>query len=448
MPITALRSFALAILITFLFPIAVSAANNYYVAASGSDTNDGSYAHPWLTLQHAATSLVLGPGGAVVHVAPGIYSATTYCNVPGLVTGYSMVCMQQSGTPTQPIVFQSDQKWQAKLTCGYSHGNPMFLLLGSYIQIIGFDMSCPGDGTYSTFGTAVYGDNGYNQYIGNYLHDFDTSGCHMVGTLGSNASPSLTYTHIGHQLALGNVIRHAGNPAGTQCDSEHGIYFNAPYDAAIDNVISGIIGFGIHFYGDGVCNQIVANNTVFNNVQGGIRIENVGGTGGSHLDLCGNGGTTDYETVINNIVVNNSMGSGYKGTWGGIDGQAPANGGHNLYSNNLLYGNTNYDITLSAPDVSRNQLSGTDESLFQNYQDDLNWASVSNYNYLNYALAGGSPAIHAGTMSCASGVACAPAIDITGAPRLSNAIDIGAFQFLPGVVITGPLNLSGRAALR
>ena len=116
-------------------------------------------------------------------------------------------------------------------------------------------------------------------------------------------------------------------------------------------------------------------------------------------------------------MVNNGHGKRYSGFvhGGGIDGVTgyPI-GPHNLYSNNLLYGNLAPDMALSPPDVSLNQLTGTNASVFQNYQDDPNWAPASNYNYLNLALAPGSPAIHAGTTSCVSAAT-------QGNPRFSTA---------------------------
>jgi hypothetical protein len=433
--ITAFRLFVLAISITFLFPIPVCRANDYYVSVFGRDSNDGSQAHPWLTLQHAATSLVLGPKGTTVHVAPGTYSAYQYCSIPAVAfNGYAMVCVQQSGTANQPIIFQSDQTWQAKLTCGYGHGGLMFALAASYVQIMGFDMTCPGDGTYPAFAADSFGNNGHNQFINNYVHDMDTSGCHSLGTFTStpNNTQRATDTNFGHNVARGNIIHHIGSTtvSAPQCNQEHGIYFSMPYDAAVNNIVSGVIGWGIHFYGSGVCHQIIANNTVFDNSQGGVRVENIG-SDGIHPDYCQNGGATDYETVVNNIVVNNGHGKGYNGFvhGGGIDGLTgyPI-GPHNLYSNNLLYGNLAPDMALSPPDVSLNQLTGTNASVFQNYQDDPNWAPASGYSYLNYTLAPGSPAEQAGTANCAPGVAsCAPTVDVTGVSR-SDGIDIGAFQ--------------------
>ena len=414
------------LLLLLLLPLHCFAqTNNYYVTVSGSDTNDGSQAHPWLTLQHAASSLVLGPRGSVVHVAPGTYNSTFYCHIPGLVNATTKVCLQKSGTASQPIIFQSDQKWKAILTCP-SSATGMFVLVASYVQVVGFDMSCPTGG----YAGITAGDNGHNQFLNNYIHDFGTSTCTSQGAINGNSIPSgVTYRRIGHIVASGNVIRHIGADANApdHCNQQHGIYFSEPYDVVTNNVISGVIGWGIHMYGGGICHQIVANNTVFNNSQGGIRVENVG-SDGTHPDLCANGGTTDYENITNNIVVNNASGLGYTGQ-GGIDGRAAHVGSHNLYSNNLLYGNANFDISLYSPDVSANQVAGTDASVFQYYQDDPNWARASGYSYLNYALAPGSPAIRAGTFSCVSDVVlCPPTIDIIGVPRTT---DIGAFEFEP-----------------
>lgn len=62
-------------------------AGTFYVAPGGSDSNPGTEAQPWATLQHAADSV--NPGDTVI-VQPGIY--------PG-------VRFSRSGTPGSPITF-------------------------------------------------------------------------------------------------------------------------------------------------------------------------------------------------------------------------------------------------------------------------------------------------------------------------------------------------------
>src|SRR5437588_7813762 len=78
-------------------------ANDYYVSTAGSDSNDGSQARPWSTINHAESALNLGANGATVHVAPGTYHAD--------------VSLSRSGTNASTrIRFVSDTKWGAKIT--------------------------------------------------------------------------------------------------------------------------------------------------------------------------------------------------------------------------------------------------------------------------------------------------------------------------------------------
>ncbi len=65
-----------------------SCVRNYYVATTGSDTNPGTQASPWKTLQHADT-MNLG-AGACVNVAPGTYNGikVTHGGNVATATGY------------------------------------------------------------------------------------------------------------------------------------------------------------------------------------------------------------------------------------------------------------------------------------------------------------------------------------------------------------------------
>src|SRR5579864_5005998 len=70
--------------------------NQYWISASGNDSNDGSQAHPWATLQKASSSLSLGSGGTIVHVEPGTYTISR------------TVTTTAHGTATQRITYISD----------------------------------------------------------------------------------------------------------------------------------------------------------------------------------------------------------------------------------------------------------------------------------------------------------------------------------------------------
>lgn len=409
--------------------LAQTGMKHYFVSPTGDDRNAGSQSKPWRTLKYAADNLELGSAGTVVHVAAGTYSTMGYCSVGDLVRSNAILCMQKSGTAGQPIIIQSDDKLQAKLRCDSAGG--MILLIASYVQVIGFDISCPKDGS---FGGATYGNNSHNQFLNNYLHDFDLTGCTAVGVLNGNISAKPGWDNIGHHVASGNIIRHAGSTirAQPQCDQEHGLYFGDPYDVLTNNVISGIVGVGIHSYGGGVCHQVISNNTIFDNSQGGIVIENVAKKDG-YWDECNNGGVSDYNTVTNNVVVNNGVGRSYNGANGGIDGRGVKGGGHNLFANNLVSGNRPQQTALTTPDSAAAEKVDFGSSVFINYQPDLNWQPSFEYNFRNYALRAGTSAVDGGTSACAPGTSsCAPAADIIGTLRpQGRAYDIGAFESLP-----------------
>jgi hypothetical protein len=416
--------------LTSVYAIGQTGIYSYYISPAGSDINPGSQALPWRTLQHAADSMELGSAGTIIHVAAGTYGDMRYCQVTGLVSGASLACIQRSGTATRPIIFQSEERWKAKLRCSDSTG--MFMLVGSYIQVIGFDMSCPYSGS---FAGATYGNNSHNTFVNNYLQGFDVKSCTSLGVLNGNVSPQRGWTNIGHHVASGNVIHHAGAAGGApnNCNQEHGLYFSDPYDVLTNNIISGVVGAGIHSYGGGVCHQVISNNTIFDNSQGGIVIENVA-TASGYWDECGNGGISDYNTITNNIIVNNGIGETYTGEYGGIDGRGRAGGGHNLFSNNLICGNQPRQTALVRPDVSVNQITALNiMSVFASYKSDHNWAPVADYNIRYYSLGQHSPAIDTGTHECAAGsTSCAPSVDIIGTPRpQGRERDIGAFELIP-----------------
>src|SRR5919197_1292883 len=84
------------------FPITVGTPAhgiNYYVSPMGSDTNNGSAAAPFRTIQHAAN--LVNPGDTV-HVLPGTYAEA--------------INLTRGGSAAARIRFISDSKWAAKIT--------------------------------------------------------------------------------------------------------------------------------------------------------------------------------------------------------------------------------------------------------------------------------------------------------------------------------------------
>jgi hypothetical protein len=133
-------------------------AADYHVSTFGSDSNSGSAANPWRTIQHAAT---MAQAGMTIHVAPGTYNEHVVSSV--------------SGTSTANIVFISDTKWGAKVVgmgCtavapGYScpsGSNSIWWNKGDYVDIRGFDIT--GDGH-----IGIQNDAANVQELDNHIHN-------------------------------------------------------------------------------------------------------------------------------------------------------------------------------------------------------------------------------------------------------------------------------------
>lgn len=405
-------------------------AKNIYVdPVNGNDTNAGTRAAPLLSLYQ---SQQLAVAGDVVHALPGLYYGANQdasCSLTD-VSGAGYVCQNKSGSAGNPITFVSDVKWGAVLRC--DHDLAFFYIDAGWNIIDGFDMSCPGTaGGAFGFGAGTYGTVGHNIYRNNYIHDMATSACPQTGALFSGDG--------GHDTFDSNVIRHIGSPTSgfPQCGVFHGVYTGSVGDIIVNNVISGVAGYAVHGYGGGVCNEVISNNTVFNNTAGGILLENT--ASGHPTDFCSNSFTTDFDTVTNNIAIYNGYGIDNTGAPfiatnmdGGITVRGDATGTHNIISNNIGFGNSpaSAQVVAQSPSVALNSITSTTH-MFKNWRQDANWAPDARYNVLNYqAKSGsGSPMIDNGTSAVVAGSAL-PTHDVLGMPRpWGRNYDIGAFEY-------------------
>jgi Right handed beta helix region len=364
-----------------------SGCNNYYVSTTGSDSNAGTQASPWQTINHADAALVLGTNGAVVHVAPGTYAAN--------------VSLSRSGTSAGArITFVSDTKYGAIIA---SPSGAAVTVNGNWNDIQNFEIK--GTGYTTTFGILFYGTN--NRAIGNKIHDiYAQADCQNSGAAGIDVQNAATDTS-----AIGNILYNIKvtpvNP-GT-CIHNEGIYFAAPRGIIENNIVSGVADCAIHTW-HAANSLVISNNTVFNSgsktpagnfIGGGIEI----GSGDS-----GSTGTGINNTsVVNNIVYSN----GGVGIW-----EIGAVGATNLYKNNIVNSNgLNYIwLSGSCPTCIDSN------PLFVNYQ--------TNGSGDYHLASGGSPAVNAGSTTCASGGLnpCTPTTDFSGRIRTSP-IDIGAYEF-------------------
>jgi hypothetical protein len=90
----------------------------FYVSTTGSDSNPGSQALPWKTLQKAAATLVAGDTAIVLD---GTYTEAE-------------VQFNRSGSAGNPITLKAQNKWLAILS-SISQCNPAISLYGSYLII-------------------------------------------------------------------------------------------------------------------------------------------------------------------------------------------------------------------------------------------------------------------------------------------------------------------------
>ncbi|MFT4758505.1 MAG: hypothetical protein ACI9XO_000094 [Paraglaciecola sp.] len=73
------------ILYLFLFLSSNCFAQDFYITTAGNDSNSGSEAQPWATLQHAANTLL---PGQTVYIKTGTYFQETWVNVSGTAGNY------------------------------------------------------------------------------------------------------------------------------------------------------------------------------------------------------------------------------------------------------------------------------------------------------------------------------------------------------------------------
>ncbi|MCU1285433.1 MAG: hypothetical protein JWO13_1783 [Acidobacteriales bacterium] len=373
--------------VTFAGNAPAGTSGNFYVATNGSDSNDGSACRPWATIRHAAS---LAQAGWTIHVAPGTYSGD--------------IVSQANGTATARIRYISDVRWGAKIVG--SGGNNAFQLgvnstthNGNYTDIVGFDVT---GNTASRIGIATYAHD--SKIIGNRVHDVPSAGstisCFAGAGIYLGTGSLAATTNVGSNLVDGNYIYNISTnnvPFPQACNQSHGIYAGTNNNTMTNNIVFHNAGFGIHVYGH-TTNEIVVNNTTFNNGYAGIIISSDGTV------------TDDYTIVKNNISINNGVTS----TSPGIkETSYPSGhiGSHNVYSNNITFGNTGGGYSMAVSSPTNSITTGTNSGLFINYTGTQTG---------DYHIQAGGPAANAGTLTNA------PSRDFDGSAR--STPDIGAFE--------------------
>ena len=380
----------------FCFVLAGTAAaqNQYYVSNSGNDTNEGSQARPWRTLQHANSVARLGSGGTVVHIANGSYSGSFNLNKAGTSDSsrFEWRCDNQSN---------STKTWPCLL-------NGSLTLSGAFSNLVGFDIT--NNDAYMVIGTA-----NFQRFENNRIHD-SSNVCTDNGGAGINLSSGTSApSTVQGTVIIGNVIFNVSTGAGGWGNRCHGLYINASNSIFENNLIyNNHQGYGIKYVPNSiqVGNSVISNNTLWGN--GGSNFCPGGPTPCSATNTAGGCIIMSQDRTSQdpfNMSVNNNICYQNPGTFQGLNFFNTTGAGSEL-NNNLMFGNGSNAISGLA--------SGTSFSApnFTNFKADGSG---------DYTPTSSRPLMGGGSATCSSGgiASCVPAIDFVGVARVSQ-LDIGA----------------------
>lgn len=343
---------------------------NLYVSPNGNDSNPGSEEEPFRSITRAAQ--VVTPG-TTVHVAPGVYTG-----------GFTTTA---SGTAEARIVYQSTEKWAAKIVPPLnSVSSTAWQNRGSYVDIIGFEV----DGSQYQGGTkwlsGIYNGGSYVSIRANQVHHVANDvPCDSAG--GSGIGVDGYYRGVKSEV-VGNSVHDIGPAA---CRYIHGIYISTSATVK-NNIVFRISGVGIHLWHD-ANNVLIVGNTVTTSDIGIV----VGGGDYYHTQ-----GPNDRTHVYNNIVYDNKIGVAEQG----------ATGKNNSYRNNLVFQNPSGDWKLSEGMAHAGTISAPP-----------GFIAYDRKGTPDFRLSARSPAVGKGIKSSGDYAER----DFEGNPRGAN-VDIGAVQ--------------------
>jgi hypothetical protein len=344
-----------------------------YVSPAGDDSDDGTAAHPWRTIAHAADE-DLAPG-TTVHVADGAY--------PQAVEN------DNNGTAGAYVTFAADHLGKARIA--YTGTGFPFHDTGDYVRITGFDISAP------HAREALFVDANHTVIENNHVHDVagDSGLCNSHGGDGMGDPAD-----EGHNTFTGNVVEDIG-PSG-ECQYIHGIYPSGAGDVVRNNIVRGSSGSGIRF-NHNTTGATIAANLVYANRDHGVSI-----SGDDDSDTTASG-----FTITDNIIVDNAM--------FGINVRDNADSDDNEYGHNLIHDN---GYGMFGLNNTRDEGTWEPSRADGEIDDDPGLVDYREDGTGDYHLTADSPCVDAGT---ATG---APDTDIEGTARPQGAgYDIGPFEY-------------------
>src|ERR1043165_3720865 len=240
-----------------------AAAVTYHVATSGNDTNSGSLAAPWRTIQKAANTLATGD---TVLVRSGVYGERVTVNVSGSAAGGFVTFQNYPGE--LPILDGTSLTVPAT-------DNGMFLLTGrSYVTIDGFEIRNYRTSTKNIVPAGIFVTGASHDLTirSNLIHHFETnygssSGGDAFGIIVYGTSTTQPVTNL---VIKGNEIYSLKTGSSETLTVNGNVSgFDISYNSVHDNN-----NIGIDFIGfEGTCpdvnqdyarNGVCRGNTVWN----------------------------------------------------------------------------------------------------------------------------------------------------------------------------------------
>ncbi|HEY1677543.1 MAG TPA: right-handed parallel beta-helix repeat-containing protein [Candidatus Sulfotelmatobacter sp.] len=402
--------------------------SSFYVAKSGSDSNSGSFTAPWLTIQHAASTVT---AGATVFVETGVYNES--------------VTFPTNGTATNYITFEN-YPGQAPIIDGTGLAvtgtqGLVNLVNRSYVTVSGFEIRnyTTSKAALTPAGIWVTGSGAGLNLLSNIVHDITTSSekngnAFGIAVYGTSSTPISNIAISNNQLynmktgesetmnvdgnvtsfTISNNIVHDNDNIGIDAIGFEGVgptgMDQANHGLVTGNIVYNITGINNPgegksydadgLYCDGCAYVVFERNTVYNcdlNMEAAsehkghnasyVTIRNnvfydantVGISIGGYA--AGVGGS-DHIVIVNNTLYNNNTKNG-----GGefqIQHNAPPSAG-NIFENNIVYAGTQnvwvYSYVSGSTDTANWNLYYSIKGYVKSTS--IDWGSK--YNYATYA---------------------------------------------------------------
>ena len=396
---------ALCILLTCALAAFGQTNTSFYVATTGKDSNPGTQAAPWLTIQHAADT---ARAGSTIYVRGGIYEELVSIKASGDVSdgfitfrsypGETAILDASHLTPSGRTGVLTIQNKSYVRIEGFEIRNfrtaehrlsPLGINVigsGSHIELLKNNVhhiennfegrDAPGQGG-NAFGIAVYGTDAktpitdliidgnevhhlktgsseslvVNGNVTNFritrnvVHDNNNIGIDVIGFERTAPDPAVDQARDG--IVSGNLvysITSRGNPAYRNDESSDGIYVDGGTRILIERNIIHNVDFGIELaseHKDRATSYITARNKLVYHCH--THGVSIGGYPSER-------GHTVHSTVVNNTLYENDTSATGSGEF-----QMQWNMADNVFENNIVYAGPRCLITLNRSQVDKNQ---------------------------------------------------------------------------------------------